>query len=113
MTTSPGFCEKTVDVDSRLFLVRILNYDNGNFISISEGSKKLGSMMVSLSTGPSPVTTTVIPAKTDSLFLKLTAEKISTVTKGITIVSSFIQKELDPNTAKTLINEITEMVRNV
>ncbi len=113
MTTSPGFCEKTVDVDSRLFLVRILNYDNGNFISISEGSKKLGSMMVSLSTGPSPVTTTVIPAKTDSLFLKLTAEKISTITKGITIVSSFIQKELDPNTAKTLINEITEMVRNV
>lgn len=113
MTTSPGFCEKTVDVDSRLFLVRILNYDNGNFISISEGSKKLGSMMVSLSTGPSPVTTTVIPAKTDSLFLKLTAEKVSTITKGITIVSSFVQKELDPNTAKTLINEITEMVRNV
>lgn len=113
MTTSPGFCEKTVDVDSRLFLVRILNYDNGNFISISEGSKKLGSMMVSLSTGPSPVTTTVIPAKTDSLFLKLTAEKVSTITKGITIVSSFVQKELEPNTAKTLINEITEMVRNV
>lgn len=113
MTTSPGFCEKTVDVDDRLFLVHVLNYDNGNFISISEGGKKLGSMMVSLSTGPTPVTTTVIPSKTESLFLKLTAEKISTITKGITIVSSFVQKELKPNTAKTLINEITEMVRNV
>ena len=69
--------------------------------------------MVSLSTGSAPVTTTVIPAKTDSLFLKLTAGKISTMTKGITVVSSFVQKELDPNTVKTLINEITEMVRNV
>jgi hypothetical protein len=113
LTTSPGFCEKTVDVDNRLFLVQILSYDNGNFISISEGDKKLGSMMVSLSTGPTPVSTTVIPAKTESLFLKLTAEKISTITKGITIVSTFVQKELNPNIAKTLINEITEMVRNV
>ena len=113
MTTYPGFCEKTVDVDDRVFLVQILNFDNGNFISISEGSKKLGSMMVSLSTGPTPVTTTVIPAKTESFFLKLTAEKISTITKGITIVSTFVQKELNSNTAKTLINEITEMVRNV
>jgi len=102
-----------VDVDSRLFLVEILNYENGNFISVSEGGKKLGSMMVSLSTGPTPVSTTVIPSKTESLFLKLTAEKISSMTKGITIVSTFVQKELDPNTAKTLINEITEMVRNV
>ena len=102
-----------MDVDSRLFLVEILNYENGNFISVSEGGKKLGSMMVSLSTGPTPVSTTVIPSKTESLFLKLTAEKISSMTKGITIVSTFVQKELDPNTAKTLINEITEMVRNV
>ncbi len=102
-----------MDVDDRIFLVQILNFDNGNFISISEGSKKLGSMMVSLSTGPTPVTTTVIPAKTESLFLKLAAEKISTITKGITIVSTFVQKELNSNTAKTLINEITEMVRNV
>ncbi|MFB5597865.1 MAG: hypothetical protein ACE5RJ_02455 [Nitrosopumilaceae archaeon] len=113
MTASPSFCEKTVDVDNRLFLVQVLNYDNGNFISISEGGKKLGSMMVSLSTGPTPVTTTVIPSKTESFFLKLTAEKISTITKGITIVSTFVQKELNPNTAKTLINEIAERVRNV
>jgi hypothetical protein len=113
LTTSPGFCEKAVDVNGRLFIVQVLNFDNGNFISISEGDKKLGSMMVSLSTGPTPVTTTVIPAKTESFFLKLTAEKISTITKGITIVSTFVQKELNPNTAKTLINEITEMVRNV
>jgi len=70
-------------------------------------------MVVSLSTGPAPVTTTVIPARTESLFLKLIAEKISTSVKGIAIVSAFVQKELEHETAKALMGEITEMVQNV
>ena len=112
MTTSP-FCQKTVEVENRSFLVQILKFDNGNFISISEGNLRLGSMVVSLSTGPSPITTTVIPSKTDSLFLKLTAEKISSLNKGISVVSSNVQNTLKPETAKTLMSEIMEMVRNV
>ena len=91
----------------------ILKFENGNFISISEGSESLGSMVVSLSSGPTPITTTVIPTKTDALFLKLTAERISTMTKGISIVSSNLKNELKTDTAKTLMAEIMEMVRNV
>jgi len=53
----------------------------------------------------------VIPAKTDSLFLKLTAEKISTQTKGIGIVSMFATRELGNEVSKALIGEIMEMVR--
>ena len=113
MTTSSGFCKKTLDVDGRQFLVQVLKFDNGNFVSVTEGAEKLGSMVVSLATGPTPVTTTVIPSKTESLFLKLTAERISTTMRGISIVSAFLQKELDPNSAKTLMSEITEMIRNV
>ena len=91
----------------------VLKFENGNFISVSEGVEKLGSMVVSLSTGPTPVTTTVIPARTDSLFLKLTAERISTSTKGIAIVSAFIEKELKPETAKVIMSNITEMIQNI
>jgi len=91
----------------------VLKFENGNFVSVSEGSEKLGSMVVSLSTGPTPVTTTVIPARTDSIFLKLTAERISTSTKGIAIVSAFIEKELNPETAKVIMSNITEMIQNV
>lgn len=91
----------------------VLKFENGNFISVSEGVEKLGSMVVSLSTGSTPVTTTVIPARTDSLFLKLTAERISTSTKGIAIVSAFIEKELNPETAKVIMSNITEMIQNV
>lgn len=79
---------------------------------MSEGTNNLGSMVVSLATGPTPVTTTVIPSKTESLFLKLTAERISTRMKGIAIVSAFVQKELGYDTAKALMTEIMEMIQN-
>jgi len=70
-------------------------------------------MVVSLSVGPTPVTTTVIPAKTNSLFLKLTAERISTSTKGIAIVSAFLEKELHPETAKAIMSELLELMNSV
>ena len=111
MDTS-GYLKKTIDVENRSFLVQLIRFDNGYFVSISEGSQKIGSMEVSLGSGPSPTTATVIPAKTDSLFLKLTAEKISTLSKGISIVSMFSTKELGNEVAKTLMNEIMEMVRS-
>lgn len=102
-----------MDVNGRSFVVQVINFDNGNFVAISEGSEKLGSMVVSLGTGPTPVTTTIIPAKNNSLFLKLTAERISTTVKGIAVISSYLEKEIDSNTTKTLMEKTMEMVRNV
>jgi len=107
-----GFLEKTIDLEGRSFFFKIVKFENGYFVSISEGSGKIGSMVVSLATGPTPVTTTVIPSRSESLFLKLTAERISTRMKGIAIVSAFVQKELDPNTAKAIMTEIMEMIQN-
>jgi len=101
-----------VDVNNRKFVVQILKFDNGSFVSVAEGNEKLGSMVVSLATGPSPVTTTVIPARSESLFLKLIAEKISTSKKGIAIVSAYVTNELDPETAKSLMSEIMEMINH-
>ena len=110
MSTTTGFSKKNVDVDTRHFLVEVLKFENGNFVLVSEGSERLGSMVVSLPTGLTPLTTTVIPARTGSLFLKLTAERISTSTKGIAIVSTFVQRELEPETAKTLMMTIMELI---
>jgi hypothetical protein len=107
-----GFSQKTISLEGRSFSLQIQKFDNGFFVSVSEGTNKLGSMVVSLATGPTPITTTIIPSKTESLFLKLTAERISTRMRGIAIVSAFIQKELDPVTAKALMTEIMEMIQN-
>lgn len=112
MNSPNGFSQKTISLEGRSFSLQIQKFDNGFFVSVSEGTNKLGSMVVSLATGPTPITTTIIPSKTESLFLKLTAERISTRMRGIAIVSAFIQKELDSVTAKALMTEIMEMIQN-
>ncbi len=101
-----------VNLESRSFSLQIQKFENGYFISVTEGSNKLGSMVVSLATGPTPITTTIIPSRSESLFLKLVAERISTRMRGIALVSAFIQKPLEPNTAKALMFEIMEMIEN-
>ena len=110
MNSPNGFSQKTIHLEGRSFSLNIQKFENGFFVSISEGVSRLGSMVVSLASGSTPVTTTVIPSRSESLFLKLTAERISTRIKGIAIVSSYVQKELEPDTAKALMSEIMEII---
>jgi hypothetical protein len=112
LSSPSGFSQKTVNLETRSFSLKIIKFDNGHFVSITEGPDNLGSMVVSLATGPTPITTTIIPSRSESLFLKLTAERISTRMKGIAVVSAFVKKELDPNTAKAIMTEIMEMIQN-
>ena len=112
MNSPNEFLQRTVNLEGRNFSLQIQKFDNGYFVSVSEGANKLGSMVVSLSTGPTPITTSVIPSRTEFLFLKLTAERISTRMHGIAIVSAFIQKELESDTAKALMTEIMDMIQN-
>lgn len=112
MNSPNGFSKKTVDLGSRSFSLQILKFENGYFVSVTEGSSKIGSMVVSLTIGQNPITTTVIPSRSESLFLKLIAEKISTRARGIAIVSTFIQKELSPEEAKVLMTEIMDIIQN-
>ena len=112
MNSPSGFSQKVVNLESRTFFLQIQKFDNGYFVSVAEGTNKIGSMVVSLATGPTPITTTIIPSRTESIFLKLIAEQISTRMRGIALVSTFTQKELEPNTAKALMSEIMEMIDN-
>ena len=106
-----GYTKKSVDVGDRKFDIHIISFDNGNFVSVSEDVNKIGSMVVSIGSGPAPTTVTVIPAKTDSLFLKLIAERLSTTVKGISIVCLYAHRELGNDAAKILMAKIMEMIR--
>ena len=106
------YTSRVVNVEDRVFKIQVLNFENGNFISVSEGSEKIGSMMASIGTGFVPATTTIIPGKTSPLFLKLISEQVSSKTKGIAIVSAFVEKEMKPETTKALMNSILEIVQN-
>ena len=104
------FSKTVVDIDKRSFTIKILLFDNGSFVSITEGQEKIGGLTASIGTGSVPITTSVIPAKSETLFLKLISEQISSIITGINLVSVFIPKKLENKTAKTLIAKIKEIV---
>ena len=104
------FSKTSIDIDNRSFTIQVLLFDNGSFVSITEGQEKIGGLTASVGTGTVPITTSIIPAKTESLFLKLMSEQLSSIIAGINIVSAFIPKELENKTAKTLIAKIKEIV---
>jgi len=104
------FSKTVVDIDKRSFTIQILLFDNGSFVSITEGQEKIGGLTPSIGTNTKPITTSIIPAKSESLFLKLISEQLSSIITGINLVSAFIPKKLENNTAKTLIAKIKEIV---
>ena len=110
MTTESRYSSTIIDIINRKFTVEVLRFANGNFVTISEGESKIGATVASIATGPVPASITVVPAKSESLFLKIISERLSSITKGINIVSAFIPEKLDNNTAKILINRVKEIV---
>ena len=61
----PGCNTKTIAYENRTFLVNMLNFENGMVIAISENSLKIGPMLISISSGPVPSTSVIIPAKSE------------------------------------------------
>ena len=106
-----GYKKKTVKADNREFLVQIVPFDNGNFVSITEGKEKIGAMLVSIGSGTRISTATVIPSKSDSFFLKMVSERLASTMNGICVASLNIQKELGLESMKLLMNEIMEIVK--
>ena len=101
-----GCKTKTIAYKSRTFLVNMLNFENGMMISISENSLKIGQMLISISSGPVPSTSIIIPTKSEELFLKLLSEKISSFLRGICVITGNFEKPLDNQTIKQLMQEI-------
>ena len=103
-----GFTEKVVTVNDRSFMIRIISYENGNFISVTENSEKIGGMIVSINSGPVPSTSTIIPPKSEALFLKLISEKIAYVRQGMCLITGNFEKPLEKEATKQLMDIILE-----
>ena len=103
-----GYTKRLVNINERSFLVQILNYENGNFISVTEGLENIGGMIVSINSGPVPSTSTIIPPKSEALFLKLISEKIAYVRQGMCLITGNFEKPLEKEATKQLMDIILE-----
>jgi len=92
-------------------LVQIVPFDNGDFISITEGKEKIGTVVVSISSAGRTSTATVIPTKSETTFLKMVSERVASTINGICIFSLNVQKELELDSMKVLMNDVMEIVR--
>lgn len=111
MISQVGYNKKTVTVDNREFLVQIVPFANGDFISITEGRESIGTLVVSISSAGRTSTATVIPSKSETIFLKMVSERVASTINGICIFSLHIQNELDLESMKVLMNEIMEIIK--
>ena len=105
---SGGYTKKLVNINERSFLVQLLNYENGNFISVTEGLENIGGMIVSINSGPVPSTSTIVPPKSEALFLKLVSERIAYTRQGMCLVTGNFEKALDKEITKQLMDIILE-----
>ena len=114
ISASAKFFENSTNDISILPVVTHFQNESGPFITSSilytRNQEKIGGLTASIGTNTIPITTSIIPAKSESLFLKLISEQLSSIITGINLVSAFIPKKLENNTAKILIGKIKEIV---
>jgi hypothetical protein len=111
MISQTGYRKKTAKVNQRDFLVQMVPFDNGNFISITEGKEKIGTLVVSIGSGGRTSTATVIPSKSETIFLKMVSERVALAVNGICIFSLNIQKELELESMKALMDDVMEIIK--
>lgn len=104
----PGYLSRSVASGDRRFLVEAIRFGNGIFVSVSEGGRRLGAVEASLPGGAGPVSTTIIPSRSGSPFVRLVAEKACRQTGGISIASVGTY-ELDDESARAVASAVTEL----
>ena len=94
----------------RKFLLNILKFDNGYFISISENELRLGSISVSLAATNKANTAKVIQDKNDQLFIDTISTRISLMINGICIISMSTKNKLSLNDMKNINDKIISSI---
>ena len=107
-----GLVLRTVKSPSRrTFLIKFLSFQNGCFIALAEGSHKIGSISVSISSSNKVNTAKVIPSKFDSMFVSTISERVSSMINGICMVSLYSTKQLQLGDMKAIMDEIMNLVK--
>ena len=96
--------------DKRIIRIKLIFFENGCFIIVSENSNKIGSITISSSISNKVTSAIVIPSKFDSIFINSIAQRISLMLNGICLVSLHTKIQLDLKSMKTIMGEILSMI---
>lgn len=103
--------EKVVSSDNgRNFLLETSFFQNGCFIVVSEGERRIGALSVAISTSNKANIAKVIPSKYDSIFINTVAEKVSSMINGICLVSLHSKTQLQLEDMKAIMGEVMTIV---
>jgi hypothetical protein len=95
---------------TRIFLIKFLSFQNGCFIIVAEGSNRIGSLYVSITSTNRVNTAKVIPSKYDSMFINTISEKVSSMINGICLVCMYSVKQLHLDDMKAIMGEIMNLL---
>ena len=96
--------------DKRMFRIKLIFFENGCFVIISENSNRIGSITISSSVSNKVTSAIVIPNKFDSIFINSISQRISLMLNGICLVSLHTKTQLDVKSMKTIMGEILSMI---
>jgi hypothetical protein len=96
--------------DKRTIHIKLIFFENGCFIIVSENSNRIGSITISSSISNKVTSAIVIPSKFDSFFINSIAQRISLMLNGICLVSLHTKTQLDVKSMKTIMGEILSMI---
>ncbi len=111
MDNEPAAEEKVVSSGTgRNFLVHTTFFQNGCFIIVSEGERRIGALSVAISASNKVNVAKVIPSKYDSIFINTIAEKVSSMINGICLVSLHNNGQLQLDDMKAIMGEVMSIV---
>ena len=102
---------KECTVEGRQFVITLLPFPNGCFVSISEDKKqRLGSITLSVKSGGRAVSSPLIPESKGSLFASMVGEMLAERLGGMAIISMYLRSEIGAAGMKTLISEVRKLL---
>lgn len=96
--------------EKRKMYIKMLFFDNGCFIILSENSHRIGSMTIASSLANNVTKSQIIPSRFDSLFIDSMAQRISLMLNGICLVSLHTKNPLNIEDMKIITGEILNIV---
>lgn len=103
-------CSTVTAPSTRNFFIKLLLFDNGCFLVVSEDSSRIGAMYVSISSSNKIDTAKVIPSKHDSMFTNTLSQRVSSLINGVCVVCVHSIKQLQFEDMKSIMEKIMNMV---